>query len=328
MPKSYNQKMKLLCLMDILNEKTDEGHSLSMKEILSMLEAAGVKAARKSIYSDMDTLRQAGMDIEYRKEPSEGYYLSSRPFEIAELKLLVDLVQSSRFITQKKSRSLIKKIEGLASRYQASALQRQVYVSDRIKTMNESIYYNVDKLHASISGNRIIRFQYAYWSPDKKLELRNGGQYYTVSPWILSWAEENYYLIAYDELQDILKHFRVDKMLKIEIIEEKRKGEQYFKDFEPAKYSRKTFGMFAGEEQTLLIKFPNRLVGTVIDRFGKEVVLRKEGESHFSSKIDVAVSEQFFGWLTGLGKGVLIMSPEREAKRYQKFLMGIIELYE
>lgn len=327
MPKAHNQKLKLLSLMDILNKNTDDGHVMSMKEILSALQAAGIEAARKSVYSDIEMLRQAGMDIEYRKEPPEGYYLASHTFELAELKLLVDAVQSSRFITEKKSRSLIKKLESLTSRYQASCLQRQVYVSDRIKTMNESIYYNVDKLHAAITGNRKIRFQYTQWSINKTLELKNGGDFYHASPWVLSWTEENYYLIAYDEAADRLKHFRVDKMLRIELLNEKREGEKEFKNFDPAGYSKKTFGMFSGEEQILTVRFPNKLTGAVLDRFGKGAVLKREGAEYFTARVAVAVSEPFFGWLTGLGKEVMIISPEKAAEEYKEFIEAILETY-
>lgn len=327
MPKAYNQKIKLLYLMDLLDRQTDTGHTITMKEILSALEANGIQAARKSIYSDIETLRQYGMDIEYRKEQPEGYYLASHSFELAELKLLVDAVQSSRFITEKKSRSLIKKIEGLASRYEASCLQRQVYVSDRIKTMNESIYYNVDKIHAAISENSNIRFQYTQWTIDKTTVLRNEGKFYHISPWALNWTEENYYLIGYDAEKCALRHFRVDKMLKIEIMEERREGEEIFRDFDPARYSRKTFGMFAGKEETVTIRFPNPLIGVALDRFGKSVPIKRDGEDYFTARVQVAVSEQFFGWLTGLGKDVIIVSPEEVAGEHRRLLSEIIDAY-
>lgn len=327
MPRAYNQKIKLLFLMDLLDKQTDEEHTVTMKDILNAMEENGIQAARKSVYSDIETLKQYGMDIEYRKEQPEGYYLASHRFELAELKLLVDAVQSSRFITEKKSRSLIKKIESLASRHEASCLQRQVYVSDRIKTMNESIYYNVDKLHTAISKEVKIRFLYTQWTVDKTTALRNNGRFYHISPWALNWTEENYYLIGYDKEADRLKHFRVDKMLKIEISEEKREGKEMFCHFDPAMYSRKTFGMFAGTEEMVTIRFPNRLAGVVIDRFGKDTVIKKAGEDCFTARVQVAVSEQFFGWLTGLGKGVIIVSPQKVAGEYLELLKEIKNCY-
>ena len=327
MPKAYNQKIKLLFLMDLLERQTDTEHSITMKEILTAMEANGIQAARKSIYSDIETLRQYGMDIEYKKEQPEGYYLASHCFELPELKLLVDAVQSSRFITEKKSRSLIKKIEALASRHEASCLQRQVYVSDRIKTMNESIYYNVDKIHAAISGNSKIRFQYTQWTLDKTAVLRNEGKFYYISPWALNWTEENYYLIGYDADKNALRHFRVDKMLKIEVLKENREGAEIFRDFDPARYSKKTFGMFAGKEETVSIRFPNRVIGVFMDRFGKSAAVKRDGDGFFTARVQVAVSEQFFGWLTGLGKDVIIVSPEAVAGEHRRLLQGIIDTY-
>ncbi|MGN1267249.1 MAG: helix-turn-helix transcriptional regulator [Dorea sp.] len=327
MAKSFNQKVKLLFLMDLFLKKTDAEHAISMKSILEEMEKKDIKAARKSIYSDIETLKDYGLDIEYRKVRPEGYYLASRTFELPELKLLVDAVQSSKFITEKKSRALIKKIEGLTSKHEATQLQRQVYVADRVKTMNESIYYNVDKIHSAISQNVQIGFQYSRWVKDQKVQLKNNGKSYKISPWILSWTDENYYLIGYDSEQKILKHFRVDKMTNITIRDEKRCGKECFEGADPARYSSKTFGMFAGKEETLTIRFPKYYLGIFVDRFGKDVPVRIEDEEYYTTRICVAISEQFFGWLTGLGRGVTIVSPKETAREYQKFLEGIISSY-
>ena len=327
MAKTYNQKVKILFLMDLFLKKTDADHTISMKAIIEEMEKNGISAARKSIYSDIETLKEYGMDIEYRKERPEGYYLASRTFELPELKLLVDAVQSSKFVTEKKSRALIKKLEGLASGYEATQLQRQVYVADRVKTMNESIYYNVDKIHAAISENVQISFRYARWVMDSKVQLKNNGKSYKISPWILSWTDENYYLIGYDAEMEMLKHFRVDKMMNITVLKEKRAGKECFEGADPVQYSRKTFGMFAGKEATISIRFPKYLLGVFIDRFGKDISIRTEGEEYYIVRICVAVSEQFFGWLTGLGKDVVILSPEETAREYRGYLEGILEGY-
>lgn len=236
--------------MKILLEKTDEEHSITMQEIKESLEAYGIGAERKSLYSDIESLRQYGMDIIGRQMDRTYYYsVGNRQFELAELKLLVDSVQAAKFITAKKSNELIKKIESMASKYEASKLHRQVYVAERVKTMNESIYYNVDMIHAAIGANSKITFQYFQWNVDKKMELRRGGSLYEVSPWALSWSDENYYLIAFDSLEDKIKHFRVDKMLHIEMEGSKREGKKCFDEFDMAIYTRKMFGMFGGEEQ-------------------------------------------------------------------------------
>ena len=227
MPKSSNQKLKLIYLMKILLERTDETHSITMPEIIEALAAYDISAERKSLYNDIENLRVYGLDvIGTQEDRTYSYHIGNRQFELAELKLLVDSVQSAKFITAKKSNELIKKIEGLASKYEASQLHRQVFVTGRVKTMNESIYYNVDRIHTAIAENSRITFQYFQWNVDKKMELRHDGALYEVSPWSLSWDDENYYLIAYDSNEGIIKHFRVDKML---YIKSNGKGELYWK---------------------------------------------------------------------------------------------------
>lgn len=327
MAKSYNQKIKLLFLMDLFMQRTDLEHTISMKEIISELEKNDISGARKSIYSDIETLKEYGLDIEYRKEQPEGYYLAERTFELAELKLLVDAVQSSKFITEKKSRSLIKKLEGLTSWYEAGQLRRQVYVADRVKTMNESIYYNVDKLHSAILSNRQITFEYTRWGMTDKIKLVNKGKVYSVSPWMLSWTDENYYLIAYDNEQRIIKHFRVDKMLHIEMTNEKRLGQEAYDKTDPAIYSKNMFGMFSGESEMLSLQIPEYLLGVFVDRFGKDISVRKKESGQFIVHIQVIISEQFFGWLTGLGKDVIIVSPQKTVREYRDYLEKILGNY-
>ncbi|MDD2979638.1 MAG: WYL domain-containing protein [Hespellia sp.] len=327
MARSYNQKIKILYLMKLFLSETDETHSLNRKALEEKLANYGVSVERKSLYNDIETLKLFGMDIEYRKEQPEGYYLASHEFELPELKLLVDAVQSSKFITERKSTELIKKIEGLASRFEASQLQRQVYVANRIKAMNESIYYNVDKLHSAIASNQQITFQYYEWTADKQLKPRRNGAIYQISPWGMTWDDENYYLIGYDEENNILKHFRVDKMRDIQHMDEPRMGAEEYERFDPAHYSKMTFGMYGGVEQTLRIRFPNRLIGVVIDRFGKEVPIRPDIEGCFTARVEVAVSNQFFGWLTGLGKGAIIVSPDNVVTEYRQYLEEILGEY-
>ncbi len=312
MAKSENQKLKLLYLMKILLEKSDETHGLSMKQILDELKAYDISAERKSIYSDIEYLRQYGMDIiGEQKDGGYTYYVASREFELAELKLLVDVIQSAKFITAKKSNELIKKIEGFASKYEASQLQRQVFVSGRIKTMNESIYYNVDAIHGAIAANKQICFQYFQWNVKKEMELRKGGEYYQVSPWALSWDDENYYLVAYDSKEGKIKHYRVDKMLHISQASEGREGRKSFERFDTAIYAKKMFSMYAGDEETVKLECENGLAGAIIDRFGKDISIRKIDEEHFAVNVNVSVSKQFIHWVMALGAGAKIVGPER-----------------
>ena len=328
MAKSSNQKLKLVYLMKILLEKTDETHSITMSEIIDALQAYGIGAERKSLYDDLETLRVYGMDIIGTQEDRKYYYhVGNRQFELAELKLLVDSVQSAKFITEGKSNELIKKIEGLASQYEASQLHRQVFVNGRVKTMNESIYYNVDRIHTAIAENSRIRFRYFQWNVDKEMELRHNGAVYEVSPWALSWDDENYYLIAYDSIQGIIKHFRVDKMLNIESSGEQREGKQMFKSFNMAAYARKTFGMYGGVEEWVRIKCDNSLAGVMIDRFGKDVSMTRLNEIQFVATVDVAVSRQFMAWVIGLGDGAEIIGPESVVDEMRKEIKRLAGQY-
>ena len=253
MPKSANQKMKLLYILKILTEKTDESHCLSELDIIAELSEYGITAERKSIYDDIECLIHFGYDIvNIKARKGGGYYLASREFELPELKLLVDAVQASRFITQKKSRELISKIEKLAGPYEGKQLQRQVFVAGRVKTENESIYYNVDRIHKAIQENAPVTFIYLAWNINKELIPRHKGKKYRISPWALTWQDENYYLIAYDDEEERIKHFRVDKMSHItQLSKESRKGGGAFKEFDIAQYTNRTFGMFGGEPETM-----------------------------------------------------------------------------
>lgn len=331
MAKNPNQKLKLLYLYQILLQKTDEEHKLGMEDLLAALARCGIEAERKSIYSDIAALQDFGLDVMLQRGPGGGYYVASRDFELAELKLLVDAIQCSRFITEKKSNELIKKIESLASEAQARALQRQVYVSDRIKTINESIYYNIDTLHSAISAGVQITFQYFEWMLDFTSEqriqkrYRKGGALYQVSPWALTWDDENYYMIAYDGASDSIRHYRVDKMEHISLTENRREGQQLFHDLNIASYSRKMFGMFSGEEKNVRLRCENRFIGVIRDRFGADLMVRYLDEDHFSVQVSVAVSPQFFSWVFGLGGAVQIMEPTDVRAAFQQQLRDMIE---
>lgn len=329
MAKSANQKLKLLYLLKILTEQSDEEHCLSTQALIDALAGYGIKAERKSIYDDIAQLTDFGYDIALVKaRTGGGYYLAGREFELAELKLLVETVQASRFLTAKKSRELISKIEKLASKAQAGQLQRQVYVANRIKTANESIYYIVDDIHRAIQRNEQISFQYLEWNLDKALVPRKGGKTYRVSPWALTCKDENYYLIAHDEEEEKIKHFRVDKLGYIKVLEGvKRQGAELFERFDIADYANKTFGMYGGREEMITLEFENRLIGVVMDRFGKEVSIRRRDGEHFSVRVSVAVSGQFFGWLTGLGMGAKLAAPQEAVDEYREYLRQVAEQY-
>ena len=328
MPKGTNQKFKLYRLAQIMLEKTDDDHYITMPEILSSLEAYGVTADRKSIYNDLRDLEVLGIEVE--GEPVGGryhYHVLNRPFELPELKLLVDAIQSSKFITERKTNALIKKLEQLVSQYEAVKLQRQVYVSGRIKTMNESIYYTVDAIHNAISENKKIRFQYYQWNVKKEMELRHGGAFYHISPWGLSWDDENYYLVGYDSESDTLKHYRVDKMLHIQMSDEKREGQEHFERLNMADYAKKSFGMFGGKEQKVKLLVKNELAGVMIDRFGKDIMMIPKEENYFTVNVDVHISNQFLGWVFSLGDGVKIISPDEVVEQMKQEVERLQQQY-
>lgn len=329
MPRGTNQKFKLYRLAQIMLERTDDDHYITMPEIMSALGEYEITADRKSIYNDLRDLETLGIEVE--GEPVGNryhYHVVNRPFELPELKLLVDAIQSSKFITERKTNALIKKLEQLVSKYEAVKLQRQVYVTGRIKTMNESIYYTVDAIHNAISENKKIKFQYYQWNVKKEMELRHNGAWYHISPWGLSWDDENYYLVGYDSDAGQIKHYRVDKMLHIQMSEEKREGKEHFKKLDMADYAKKSFGMFGGKEQEVKLLVRNDLAGVIIDRFGKGVMMIPEDEDHFKVNVDVHVSKQFLGWIISLGEGVRIIGPDEVVDQMKKEVERLVKQYD
>ncbi len=310
MSKSSNQKLKILYLAEMFTAQTDEAHALSMEEIRQRLAVHDILAERKSLYDDIEALRTFGLDIKMVKDPTARYFLANRDFEVPELKLLVDSVQANHFLTEKKTYSLIKKLEQLCSRYEAQLMRRQVYVANRIKTMNESIFYNVDAIYNGIAEDRQITFKYFEYNAEKKKSYRHGGRLYAVSPFALTFNSENYYLIAFDAVADIIKHYRVDKMDSIRVTDKPRAGHEQYDKIDIAEYTQHTFGMYGGEKQNVTIAFANSLAGVVIDRFGKDTALIKTDAEHFKIHADVSVSPQFYGWIFGLNGEAVITAPE------------------
>lgn len=312
MPRSDNQKMKLLYLLKMLLENSDEQNILSMSKIIGRLAELGIKSERKSIYDDIECLRTYGYDIICQRGQNIGYYIGVRDFEVAELKLLVDSVQSSKFITKKKSNQLIRKIEGLTSKFHGKELQRQVYVADRVKMSNETVYYNVDRLHNAIADKVKIAFKYYEYNLDKKRQLRNGGNDYVVSPYSLTFSDDNYYLIAHYPKNEKLTHFRVDRMDIIRFSAEKATNikEVMTEDFNLGGYLKKTFDMFGGSTEQVSILCDNKLINAVIDKFGEDVRIRKEDESKFIATVNLNVSPTFYAWIFTFGGLIQIISPQ------------------
>ena len=323
MARTEGQKGKILLLLRILERYTDEDHWISVPRILELLEEQGIHAERKSIYSDIETLQEMGYDILQQRGRSGGYCLATRTFQLPELKLLADAVQASRFITRKKSEQLIRTLSRFASEWQAADLKRQVFASSRVKTMNESIYYNVDTLHRAIAQDRQVRFVYQEWDLAKRKVARRGGEGYVVSPWALLWENENYYLVAYTEGQG-LRHYRVDKMASITLLAAGRLGADAYDPARMQDYARPMFNMYGGPVERVQFDCDAAMIGPMLDRFGAEAtVVPQPGEKTFHLYADVAVSPTFFGWVCGFGGKVRILGPAGVKEQFGAFLAAI-----
>lgn len=321
--KNSNQRLKILYLYKILCEMTDEEHYIIMPEIINQLALYGISAARKALYEDIEALKTFGLDIVSLKGGTSGYYVASREFELPELKLLADAVCSSRFLTEKKSNELLKKIEKLSSVHEAKQIHRQVYVSNRVKSMNERIYINVDVIHRAIAAGKQISFKYFDYGLDKKKKYRSGLR--VCSPYALSWDDERYYLIAYYKKYDSISNFRVDRMESIEILDEPIVPKP--KNFNVAEYMNSTFSMFSGTPCDVKLRFKNNLVNIVIDRFGKDVFIVPDGDEHFIVRVTVRAEQPFLAWLFMFGTNAEILAPQELRNKYKNQLNAVFEKY-
>ena len=322
-----NSRERLLIVLRYLLEKSDSSHPVGTEELIAHLEEYGISADRRAIYEDIRSLSASGYDITQLKGHVFGYYISSRTFENAELKLLVDSIQSSRFITTRKTTDLIKKIESLASTHESRDLQRHVYVTGRVKSMNESVFFNVDRISSAINSSESIRFRYFDYNTSAKKVYHRDGMTYSVSPYALIWDNENYYLLGYDEDDEIMKHFRVDKMESISSSGLPRKGLDLFHEEDLSGYSVMHFGMYHGELQRVRIRFKDRLAGQVIDRFGKDVLMIPDTEGWFNIDVPVAVSPVFFSWVFSFGTDAEIVGPENVRNEAAEYLRSLSVLY-
>lgn len=317
-------------ILQILIRDTDENHPLSVPQLVEKLQDEGIVSERKSVYNDLATLKEipgAGYDIVQQRGRGGGYYMTDAPFELAELKLLVDAVYASKFITARKSKTLIDKLGQFTSRYKQAELDRKVLVSGRIKSTDEKILYTVDALHTAITAGEQVQFKYCDWNLQKKMTPRHDGQLYRVSPWVLVWENGNYYLIAYTEGR--LKHYRVDKMQSVhQLPGTVREGAAEYADFDVNTYMQQMFGMFNGPCKHVTLLCENRFAGAMIDRFGTVPILVPcpDGE-HFKITVDIQVSPQFFGWVAGFGAGVSVSGPPEVRAEMKKTLDRIQEIY-
>lgn len=330
MPKSKNQKLKILYILEAL-KKTDENSPVSVIELIEYLASNGIKAERKSIYDDLDALELFGYDIIRKNGKNGGIYLGAREFELPEIKLLVDAVQSSKFISESKSSRLIEKLATLAGGGDRTAiLKRQVTFYGKVKTRNENVFNSIDKIHTAMAENRMISFlYYTYIVEDGRIKrvCRREGKKYCASPWSLTWDNEFYYMLAYDESGEMIKHFRVDKMADISILQKERRGKEAFGLTGISGYTNSVFSMFGGVDENVRISCDNSLIGAVVDRYGSDIAILKESDERFIFTAKVKVSPQFFAWVFSFGKGMKIISPENVVEQMKDYLKEMNRIY-
>ena len=324
--KNANQRLKILYLYRILLERSDEEHSITMPEIISQLKLYGITAGRKALYEDIEALKTFGMDIVSERGHNAGYYVVNREFELPELKLLADAVSSSRFLTEKKSAELLKKLQQLTSVYEAKQIQRQVFIADRVKAFNERIYINVDTIHRAIAEQKKISFKYFDYDLKKQKKYRDGIR--TCSPYAFAWDDERYYLVAYYEKYNSISNFRVDRMENVEILDDL--AEKYPEGFKLSQYLNSTFSMFSGESEEVKLKFDKSLIHPVIDRFGKNIIIAPDGENHFIVRVQIKTEhpEPFFGWLFQFGTKVQIVEPCELKEKFKELLQAVLNQME
>ena len=329
MARSENMRLKLLFLSKILQEQTDEEHPITMPQIIEELGKYNIGADRKCLYDDLDALRRYGLDvIKERRGSMTYYYIGNRDFQLAELKFLVDAIESSKFITERKADDLIKKLCHTVSDYDAKLLKRGVAVPGRVRNMNESIYYTIDTIHTAMNDNKQILFRYFSWNVRGKEEFRKDGEFYEVSPWMLVLDDEKYYLVAYDDEEKILKHYRVDKMRNVKQSVKKRHGGTEFKKQNKAMYAQQHFRMFGGEVETVTLRCKNEMANVIVDQFGKGITMIPKDDEHFNVNVDVAVSDQFFAWVISLGDGVKIEGPNNAVKQMKEIVKRLNKEYD
>lgn len=326
MPKSDNQKLKIFYILDYLQKNSHQDHPVRAAELLTMLEQQhNIICERKTIYSDIGALQDYGVDIVSIPGKNGGYYIASRNFELPELKLLIDAVQSSRFLTEKKSRELIEKLCSQCSVYDARLMRRDVLVSGRVKSMNETIYYNVDAIQDAIAENRQITFRYFDYGLDGKRHYRNRN--YQASPYGLCQDHENCYLLAHSERHGVTS-YRVDRMSDIRLLDNPRTPCPELTGKALTEHANRLFQMYAGEQTAVKLRFHRSLINAVIDRFGREVMLIPDGEEHFVFTAEVAVSPMFLSWVIGFGQKAKILYPESVVQACQDLCREALAQYD
>lgn len=325
-------KLKLLYIKDYLEKNSDEDHPVSTEILSDMLEEKGISCERKSIYSDVKALKEYGVDIASVKKPFSGYAVLSREFEVPEIRLLIDAVQAADFITPKKTKELISKMGSLCSSFQSKALQKQVYIDNRVKCTNEEIYYNIDVVSRAIQQRKKVSFiYYKRKLNDGEKVIISDEREFTVSPYALIWSNDHYYLVSNNEKYDNLMHTRIDRMKKVQITDERARDfsevSEYKNYFDAADYSSKSFNMYSGDTQRLVISCDNSILEEIIDRFGSEGIRADKDESRFILSSHCVISEGLTSWVMQFGNKVEVIEPKKLREDVRKRAEEIVNIY-
>ena len=317
-----NNNSRILYILKLLEEYTDEQHPMSITDIVEYLDKQEIKAHRRTIITDIESLKEFGIDIITIKSTQNKYFIGNRNFELPEVKLLIDAVESSKLITQKKSSELIRKLTALASRNQANELNRHIYVDDRVKPENEEVYYTVDSIHNAINNNKQIEFKYYQYTGRKEKIYKNDGYVYNLSPYALIWSEDHYYVIGFSRKHNKISKFRVDRMAqtKITAMDSMSRPES----FDVAEYAKSVFEMFDGETRTVELKCTNDLMDVIVDRFGESVNTTELGSNCFKAIVDISISPTFYGWVFGFGNKMSILAPIDVKNEYMAMARSVV----
>ncbi|MDD6490091.1 MAG: WYL domain-containing protein [Clostridia bacterium] len=334
--------LKILYTIEALYRKSDENTYITANDIIEYLKGYGITVDRKSIYGYINILSGIyGMDIE--KDRKQGYLLLSRIFDLADLKMLADALCSSRFISRDKTKEIIEKLGKLTTEKNAKQLQREIFVENAVKSDNHSVPYNIDHIHKAINEDKRVTFKYFSFDVDfssfykfkKKYRTYDEGEHkgeikiYEQSPFALVWKNENYYMLSYDDEKQDVRTFRVDKMENVEVVNKERAGSDVFKDIDIQKYANTAFSMFSGDKIEIELRVKNKLASVILDRFGNNIRrVHKSDDEHFQFCTEIQRSDMFFGWISGFGDGIEIVSPKDLREEYREYLSGVMKMYE
>ena len=331
MPPRNGQKIKLLYIVDILKKYTDEDHPISANEICEKLIENGITAERKAIYDDISNLQIYGYDIVHTRTPKNGYFLASREFELPEIYLLSDAIRSAPFISPKKSRELISKLDGMLSINQVKKREKGIYINESTKCLNEEIYYNIDTISLAIEQKKKITFKYGIRKLDDDRQIILSTKEMTVSPYALVWQDDYYYLICNYSKYDNLLHLRVDRIRKVDITDENIRHYSEVSDytdfFDVNDYTNKLFGMFGGNLETVTLCCKKSILEQVADRFGDKIFIKNVTDDTFSFSTDIAVSDALVTWIMNYGDKITVVSPDSLKEMIIKRTESILNKY-